>query len=342
MPRRVVPIWSFPSLVSPAWSRSMWYGMIRCAFALIRRPERSTPLARRSSSSSVRTFGSITTPLPIAHSLPGYRMPDGIRWNFHFTSSRTIVWPALLPPWKRITRSAFSARRSVILPLPSSPHWAPMMTMPAISDCSLRSERRAPRARLAVRGLGVPLARRLRERVRGLQPPVLAEHRLGIAAGLVQPRHRAVPDLLAQRVVALQRHEVRGEQDRLSLLVARVDDRVELLEDPRRRLLGADVVDVQEVDRAQPVDELVERVLRVVLVGVAQQRQQPRERVDRDRPLSLHRRLGDQHGQRRLAGADVAGEPQAAPGVELLRDRPRVLAHLAHHVRVRPLDGDQR
>ena len=71
MPRRVVPIWSLPSFVSPAWSSSMWYGMIRCALALIRRPERSTPFARRPSSSSVRTFGSITTPLPIAHSLPG-------------------------------------------------------------------------------------------------------------------------------------------------------------------------------------------------------------------------------------------------------------------------------
>src|SRR5665811_1386087 len=34
---------------------------------------------RSSSSSSVSTFGSITTPLPITHSLPGCRMPDGIR-----------------------------------------------------------------------------------------------------------------------------------------------------------------------------------------------------------------------------------------------------------------------
>ena len=71
MPRRVVPIWSLPSFVSPAWSSSMWYGMIRCALALIFRPDRSIPLARRSSSSSVSTFGSITTPLPIAHGLPG-------------------------------------------------------------------------------------------------------------------------------------------------------------------------------------------------------------------------------------------------------------------------------
>src|SRR5215216_5885809 len=193
--------------------------MIRCALALTFRPERSMPFARRSSSSSVSTLGSITTPLPIAHGLPGYRIPDGIRWNFHFTPSRTMVWPALLPPWKRITRSAFSARRSVILPLPSSPHWAPMMTMPAISDCSLRSERRAARARLAVRRLRVPFAGGLGQRVRRLQPPILAEHRLRVAADLVDPRHRAIPDLVPQRLVALDRDEVRGEQDRLALLV---------------------------------------------------------------------------------------------------------------------------
>ena len=42
--------------------------------------------------------------------------------------------------------------------------------------------------------------------------------------------------------------EVRGEHDRAAVLVARVDDRVELLEHPRRGLLGADVVDVQQVD----------------------------------------------------------------------------------------------
>ena len=29
-------------------------------------------------------------------------MPEGIRWNLNSSPSRTIVWPALLPPWKRI------------------------------------------------------------------------------------------------------------------------------------------------------------------------------------------------------------------------------------------------
>src|SRR3970282_1640814 len=39
-----------------------------------------------------------------------------------------IVWPALLPAEYRATRWAFSASRSTILPLPSSPHCPPMTT----------------------------------------------------------------------------------------------------------------------------------------------------------------------------------------------------------------------
>src|ERR1700732_2656205 len=104
--------------------------MIRCALAEIFSPPTSTLRLRSASSSSVSTFGSITTPLPITHSLPGCRIPDGIRCSFHSSPSRTIVWPALLPPWKRTTASARSASRSVILPLPSSPHWAPTITIP--------------------------------------------------------------------------------------------------------------------------------------------------------------------------------------------------------------------
>src|SRR3954467_12726243 len=139
----------------------MWYGMIRCALALIRRPERSMPLALRPSSSSLRTFGSITTPLPIAHSLPGERNTHADRWDFHITPPPPIVRPALLPPWKRITRSAFLASRSVTLPLPSSPHCAPTMTKPAMSSRSVRADPASPartRRRLTVRrGLGCGL-----------------------------------------------------------------------------------------------------------------------------------------------------------------------------------------
>ena len=40
-----------------------------------------------------------------------------------------MVWPALWPPLKRATTWTFSVSRSTILPLPSSPHWAPAITM---------------------------------------------------------------------------------------------------------------------------------------------------------------------------------------------------------------------
>src|SRR5579884_1342622 len=108
--------------------------MIRCALAEIRSALVSTPRRRSSSSSSVSTRGSITTPLPITHGLPGCRIPEGIRCSFQASPLRTIVCPALLPPWKRTTTSARSASRSVTLPLPSSPHWAPTNTIPGIGD----------------------------------------------------------------------------------------------------------------------------------------------------------------------------------------------------------------
>src|SRR4051794_33316780 len=148
-------------------------------------------------------------------------MPDGIRWNFHFSPSRTIVWPALLPPWKRITRSARSAIRSVTLPLPSSPHWAPTITMPAIGFRSLGgwlavAGGRGERADLQMLGDG-SLARLAVVR------PVEGER--VAAADLHDARHRALADLLLE----LFRVEVRGQQQRPLLLVAVVDDRVQLL-----------------------------------------------------------------------------------------------------------------
>src|SRR4051794_3139547 len=170
-----------------------------------------------------------------------------MRWNFHVTPSRTIVCPALFPPWKRMTRSAFSAMRSVILPLPSSPHWAPTITMPAIRACSLRGPPRRTGAGLAVgKRLVLPCGRgggrrAVRQAVRDATLVVAVQvHRL--AAHLPQPRHGAVADLRAQIVVALARDEVGGQQHRPPVLVAGVDDRVELLEHPRRGLLGPDVV----------------------------------------------------------------------------------------------------
>src|SRR3954454_10589881 len=64
-------------------------------------------------------------------------MPEGIRWSLKVSVPRTIVWPALLPPWKRTTASARSASRSVTFPFPSSPHWAPMTTSPGMRLCRI-------------------------------------------------------------------------------------------------------------------------------------------------------------------------------------------------------------
>src|ERR1700730_6662562 len=50
----------------------------------------------------------------------------------------TSVCPALWPPWKRTTMSASSDSQSTILPLPSSPHWAPITTTFAIKLIAFR------------------------------------------------------------------------------------------------------------------------------------------------------------------------------------------------------------
>src|ERR671912_256849 len=64
----------------------------------------------------------------------------------------TRVWPALWPPWNRTTTSACSDSQSTILPLPSSPHWAPTTTTFAIASSLTRKN---PGARP---GLGKNLA----------------------------------------------------------------------------------------------------------------------------------------------------------------------------------------
>src|SRR5688500_18901508 len=43
-----------------------------------------------------------------------------------------MVWPALLPPWKRTTYLARSARTSTTFPFPSSPHCVPMTAVTGI------------------------------------------------------------------------------------------------------------------------------------------------------------------------------------------------------------------
>src|SRR5918999_2063953 len=132
-----------------------------------------------------------------------------MRWNLKTSSPRTIVWPALLPPWKRITRSARSASRSTIFPFPSSPHWAPTMTTPGIDASSVgEGARRAlPHTQVA------------------------AHHQERVVTDLDQAAHRARANLLTQpgEGVGVVRELVGGElahhaleprHDRLELLAA--------------------------------------------------------------------------------------------------------------------------
>ncbi len=114
--------------------------------------------------------------------------------------------------------------------------------------------------------------------------------------------------------------EVGGDDDRALLLVAGVDDRVELLERPVGAVLRAEVVDVQQVHGRQAVEE-AEHCRPSSSIASRMQVQQARERVDRDRAPGVERGFGDQHRQHRLAGADVAHDPQPPARVELLRDR---------------------
>src|SRR5229473_1575908 len=56
-------------------------------------------------------------------------MPEGMSWNLNSPCSVMTVWPALLPPWERMTMSALAARKSMTFPFPSSPHWPPTRMM---------------------------------------------------------------------------------------------------------------------------------------------------------------------------------------------------------------------
>ena len=69
-----------------------------------------------------------TTPLPMKQRTRSRRIPEGMSDRMVLRPPMTSVWPALCPPWKRATAAACSVSRSTTLPLPSSPHWVPMMT----------------------------------------------------------------------------------------------------------------------------------------------------------------------------------------------------------------------
>ena len=85
-----------------------------------------TPRAVSSSISPRSASGESTTPLPMKHSTPSRRMPEGMSRTIVFWPPIPSVWPALWPPWNRTTADTRSVSRSTTLPLPSSPHWVPM------------------------------------------------------------------------------------------------------------------------------------------------------------------------------------------------------------------------
>src|SRR5438270_6120851 len=108
--------------------------MIRCASAEMSSRSQDRPRSARPSISAISTFGSITTPLPITGVQPGVSTPEGSRCSAYFWPSGVItVCPALLPPWYRTTYPTCPPSRSVTLPLPSSPHWAPISTIAGMS-----------------------------------------------------------------------------------------------------------------------------------------------------------------------------------------------------------------
>src|SRR6185312_11099588 len=140
MPRPVVPIFFSPLASSRA--RSIWPcdGRIKAQFSAILRLSgvTTTPLPRMASISLRSAQGSTTTPLPMIDSFSGRTTPDGKRLSRYSTLPITSVWPALWPPWKRPTTSARCDSQSTILPLPSSPHWAPSTATLAMSEPSPR------------------------------------------------------------------------------------------------------------------------------------------------------------------------------------------------------------
>ena len=121
-PMPVVPSFLRPRSRSSRRSSAMCHGMMRWARSLTRRFAVEIPLRSRSASSRQRSARSTTQPGPSTQSASGLKIPLGTRWSLNVPCWLTTVWPALLPPWNRMTTSASCARRSVILPLPSSPH----------------------------------------------------------------------------------------------------------------------------------------------------------------------------------------------------------------------------
>src|SRR5690606_28894589 len=129
MPRPVVPIAPEPLACSRARSSERCDDRISGQAGDTRsRSSTGTPRWRRPSISPSSASRDTTTPLPIRHTTPSRRIPDGIRCSTVFSPPITSVCPALWPPWNRTTACARSASTSTTAPFPSSPHWVPITT----------------------------------------------------------------------------------------------------------------------------------------------------------------------------------------------------------------------
>src|SRR4029077_6750635 len=129
MPRRVVPMALAPRARSRAWSSMTCEGSMRGQYGeTASRSNTGTPCSISVRLSLSSASSDSTTPLPMRQRTPGRRIPEGISDSTVRRPPMTSVWPALCPPWKRATAAARSVSRSTTLPLPSSPHCAPITT----------------------------------------------------------------------------------------------------------------------------------------------------------------------------------------------------------------------
>src|SRR4030095_9743713 len=170
--------------------------------------------------------GSMTTPQPTTQRQPLCRIPDGIVCSTYLSRPPTTVWPALLPPEKRTTTLTCGVMTSTTLPLPSSPHCAPITTMLGmpvplkVREMALRTVQHLPHRQRALAARGQVE----RQELVGLGARAAHDQRVprplraSVGDRLVEPtgedvaRHRGTP--VAQPASQRQRHRlVAGEVD---------------------------------------------------------------------------------------------------------------------------------
>ena len=136
-------------------------------------------------------------------------------------------------------------------------------------------------------------------RRRHLDPAVLAEQRQRVRRRS-RPAARPSGRPPARQLRLL---EVGREDDRALVVVAAVDDRVELLEHPVGAALGAEIVEVEEVDGDEPVEERQVAVLAALGFERLPDPRQQSPASSRSRPSGRRRSPpSSQHRQGRLAG----------------------------------------